>query len=125
MHVALWQQTTEILAGLTAVSVVVSGNDARRNLNGFELCLSRTDDREVGALEKVLAPVRHNGNETLAVHFHQRVAILGPGFDAFFPVFHLTDLGHASLLGGFNELTVIFLRQPLTRKASAGDTPKQ
>ena len=32
MHVAFWQQATEILAGLTAMGIVVSGNDAGRKL---------------------------------------------------------------------------------------------
>ena len=31
MHVAFWQQATEILAGLTAMGIVVSRDDACRN----------------------------------------------------------------------------------------------
>ena len=95
------------------------------NSNGFELRLRRADDEQVGSLEKVFAPIRHDGNEPLGVYFHQCVAILRSRLDPLLPVFHRTDLGHASLFSGFNELTVIFLRQPLTCKASAGDAPEQ
>ena len=53
MHVAFWQQATEILASLTPMGIVVSGNDAGRNLNGFELRLTRANDGQIGALPEV------------------------------------------------------------------------
>ena len=85
----------------------------------------RTNDGQVGALEKVLAPVRHDGDETLGVHFHQCVAILRSCIDSFLPVLHLTDRSHAPLLRCRYVLAVIFFRQPLTRKAAAGHAPQQ
>src|SRR5262245_51361055 len=125
MYLTSSEEAAEVLAGLTAMGIVVSWDDACRNFDRLELLLACPNDRQVGALEKVFAPVRHDGDKTLGAHFHQRIAVLRSRFDAFFPVFHVTDLGHASLLGRFNELAVIFLRQPLTRKASTGDAPKQ
>src|SRR6266478_5661830 len=99
------------------MSIVVSRNDARWHFNGLELLLACTNDRKVGALEKVLAPVRHDGYETLRSDFHQRVAILRSGFDTFFPVLHLTDFRHAALLRGCDVLAIVFFRQPFTGKA--------
>ena len=90
------------------MGIVVSRNDAGRNFDRLELRLARPNDGQIGALEKVLAPVGHDGDKPLGVQFHQCVAVLRSRFDAFFPVFHVTDLGHAALLGGFNELAVIF-----------------
>jgi hypothetical protein len=110
MHFTFSEEATEVLAGLTAMGVVISRNNACRDFDGLELFLAGSNDGQVGALQKVFAPMRHDGDETLRVHFHQRIAVLRTRFNAFFPVFHLTDLGHTSLFGGFNELAVVFLR---------------
>src|ERR1044071_3586268 len=106
------------------MSLVVSWNDARRDLDGFEFFLARADYRQVGALEKILAPVRHHRDKTLRIHFHQRIAVLGSRFDPFLPILHFTDLRHSALLGGFDELPVIFFRQPLARETAAGHAPE-
>src|SRR5215510_10229049 len=58
MHLTFSNEATEVLAGLTAMGIVVSRNDACRNFDRLELRLGRPDDRQVGTLEKILPPVR-------------------------------------------------------------------
>ena len=121
----LQQAAKEALAGLTAMGIVISRHDARGNLDGLELLLGGADYRKIGALEKIVAPVGHDGDETLGLHLHQRVAILRPGFDALLPMFHFTHRSHAVLLCRGDVLAIVFSRQPLTRKTTPGDPPQQ
>src|SRR5262245_49971851 len=125
MHLTFSNEATEILAGLTAMGIVVSRHNADWYLNCFEFSLSGTNNRQVGTLEKILPPVRHDVDKTIGTHFHQGIPVLRSRLNPFFPVFHLTDFGHAPLFGGFNVLAVVLLRQPLTSKATTGDPPKQ
>src|SRR5262249_15754867 len=125
MHLTFSNEATEILAGLTAMGIVVSRHNAGWYLNCFEFSLSGTNNRQVGTLEKILPPVPHAVDKTLGTHFHQGIGVLRSRLNPFFPVFHLTDFGHAPLFGGFNVLAVVLLRQPLTSKATTRDPPKQ
>src|SRR5215510_15564546 len=91
MHLTFSNEATEILAGLTAMGVVVSRHNAGWHLNRLQFSLSGTNNRQVGALEKILPPVRHDVDKTLGTHFHQGIAVLRSRLNPFFPVFHLTD----------------------------------
>src|SRR5262249_11675354 len=116
---------TGFRAGWTAMGIVVSRHNAGWYLNCLEFSLSGTNNRQVGTLEKILPPMRHDVDKALGTHFHQGIAVLRSRLNPFFPVFHLTDFSHAPLFGGFNVLAVVLLRQPLTSKAPPRDPPKQ
>jgi hypothetical protein len=43
----------------------------------------------------------------LWVHFHQRVAIFRARLDAFLPMFHAANGGHAAAFGSSDELAIV------------------
>ena len=125
VHLALLQQAPEVLAGLAAVGVVIAGHDTRRYFDGFELLLGGADHRKIRAFEEILAPMRHDLDETLWLELHQSIAIFRARCNALFPVLHIAHCGHAARFRRGDELAVVFFGEALACKTSSGDAPKQ
>ena len=121
---AVADEPVRSLARLQPVRLVVAGNDAGRHRDRGEIALGRTDDRQVGAGEEIVAPVIHRRDETLRAHRHQLLAVRRVGGDAVAPVLLLADRRHPAGLCRRNVLAIVVLREPLRRERAAGHAPQ-